>query len=191
MEVPIAFLSHSFMDTQHKWSTTEQEAHGVYYAVIKWSHYLQGAEVIVHNDHKQLARFLNRMNANNKVNRWGLELASYNITFEWISVAQNKATNCLSRLVELPQDRPATVNMLSATNLDRPSFNTRSKTAECTCTEDPTLQPQSDAVTPDVTDTPITTPKPQIDYRHSYKCREQIHSVNASPNDYQIKNTQT
>ena len=39
------------------------------------------------NDYTPLARFLNGKNANNKVNRWGLELATYNITFEWISVA--------------------------------------------------------------------------------------------------------
>ena len=32
-EFPIAFLSHTFLETQRKWSTTEQEAHGVYYAV--------------------------------------------------------------------------------------------------------------------------------------------------------------
>ena len=48
--------------------------------------------------------------------------------------------------------------MLSATNLDASAFNTRSITAQCNTT-DPTPQPQSDAVTPDVTDTPSTTPK--------------------------------
>ena len=102
-------------------------------------------------------------NANNKVNRWALELATYNITFEWISGAQNKAADCLSQLVELPQYRPATVNMLSATNLDALAFNTRSRTAQHTTTEDPTYptwQPQSDAVTSDVTGTPSTTSKP-------------------------------
>ena len=50
--------------------------------------------------------------------------------------------------------------MLSVTNLDGPAFNTRSKTAQCTNTEDPTTQQQLYAVTPDVTDTPSTTPKP-------------------------------
>ena len=49
--------------------------------------------------------------------------------------------------------------MLAATNLDGPAFNTRSRTAQCTTTEDPITQAQSDAVTPDVTDTPSTTPK--------------------------------
>ena len=43
--------------------------------------------MIIHNDHKPLARFLNGKNTNNKVNRWGLQLATYNITFEWISGA--------------------------------------------------------------------------------------------------------
>ena len=124
---------------------------------MKWNYYLQGAEIIAGNDHKPLARFLNGKNANNKVNRWGLELATYNITFEWISGAHNKAADCLSHLVELPQDRLTTVNMLSATNLDGPAFNTRSRTAQCTSSEDTT--PQSDAVAPDVIDTPSTTPK--------------------------------
>ena len=47
-----------------------------------------------------LAQFLNGQNANNKVNRWSLELSTYNITFEWISGAKNKAADCLSRLVK-------------------------------------------------------------------------------------------
>ena len=37
-EFPIAFLSHTFTDTQWKWSTTEQEAYGVYYADTKWNY---------------------------------------------------------------------------------------------------------------------------------------------------------
>ena len=54
-EFPVAFLSHTFMETQCKWSTTEQEAFGVYYAITKWNYYLQGADIIVWNDHKPLA----------------------------------------------------------------------------------------------------------------------------------------
>ena len=109
MEFSIAFLYHTFTDTQRKWSTTEQEVYKVYYAVTKWNYYCQGAEIIVHNDHKPLARFLNGKNTNNKVKIQGLELATYNITFEWISGAWNKAADCLSRLVKLPHDRQATV----------------------------------------------------------------------------------
>ena len=81
----IAFFSHTFTETKRKWSTQEQEAYGVYYTITKWNYYLQRVDIIVCNDHKPLAKSLNRKNANNKVNRWGLELATYNITFELIS----------------------------------------------------------------------------------------------------------
>ena len=80
-EFPIASMSHTFTETQRKWSTTKQEAYGVYYTITKWNYYLQGADITVKNDHKPLAKFLNGENANNRVNRWSLELATYNITF--------------------------------------------------------------------------------------------------------------
>ena len=121
-EFPVTFLLHTFTDTQRRWSTPEQEAYGIYFAVKKWNYYLQGAYIIVRNDHKPLARFLNGKNENTKINRWGLELASYNITFEWISGARNKAADCLSQLVELPEKhqknqngiKPTRVNMVRA-----------------------------------------------------------------------------
>ena len=95
-EFPVAFLLHTFTDTQWRWSTPEQEAYGIYFAIKKWNYYLQGADIIVRNDHKPLAWFLNGKNENMKSNRWGLELASYNITFKWISGAKNKDADCLS-----------------------------------------------------------------------------------------------
>ena len=75
-----------------------------------------------------LAKFLNRKNAHNKGNRWGHELVTYNITFEWISGAKNKAADCLTCLVELPSTPSASINMLSVSNTDGPPFNTRSQT---------------------------------------------------------------
>ena len=64
---PVAFLLHMFTDTQRRWSTPEQEAYSIYFTI-----------------------------KNMKINRWGLELASYSITFEWISGVKNKAADCLS-----------------------------------------------------------------------------------------------
>ena len=113
---------------QRKWSTTEQEAYGVYYAITKWNYYIQGADIIVRNDHKPLTKFLNGKNANNKVNRWELELATYNITVEWISGTCIKVADCLSQLVELPCDTQILINILSVSNTDGPAFNTRSQT---------------------------------------------------------------
>ena len=81
-------------------------------------------------------------NANNKVNRWSLELATYNITFEWISGAKNKAADCLPRLVS-----PASgaINKITASTPDRPAFHTRSctlNTPDATLTTPTASQPQ-------------------------------------------------
>ena len=56
---------------------TEQEAYGVYYAITKWNYYLQGTiNSNVRNNHKPLTKFFNGKNTNNKINKWGLELAT-------------------------------------------------------------------------------------------------------------------
>ena len=141
-EFPVAFLLHTFTDTQRRWSTPEQEAYGIYFAIKKWNYYLQGADIIVRNDHKPLAWFLNGKNENTKINRSGLELVSYNIMFEWISGARNKAADCLSRLVELPKKhqknpsgtKPTLINMVKA-------VTTRSGTRK-TPTDKETKKPQ-------------------------------------------------
>ena len=109
--------------------------------------------VIVRNDHKPLACLLNGKNTNNKVNRWSLELATYNISFEWISGARNKAADCLSRLVT---PTSTTINMLTASSNDGPAFHTRSCTQN---TLDTTSTPHTDT-TPHISQEPTTTPKP-------------------------------
>ena len=127
-EFPVALLLDTFTETQRKWSTIEQEAYGVYYMITKWNYYLQGTDITVNNDHKPLAKFLNGKMATTKLIDGSLELATYNITFEWISGAKNKATDCLLWLVEQLMTTPATVNMLTVTHTDRPASNTRSHT---------------------------------------------------------------
>ena len=72
---------------------------------------------------------------NNKVNRWSLELATYNITFEWISGAKNKAADCLFRLVSSTGN---SIDMLTAPINDGPTFHTRSYTQS---TSDSALTP--------------------------------------------------
>ena len=53
-ELPGAFLSHTFTDTQQKWNTMEQEAYGIHYVVTKWNYYLQGYDIVVCINHKML-----------------------------------------------------------------------------------------------------------------------------------------
>ena len=49
------FQLHSF-HAQHEWSSTEQDTYSIYYAVTKWNYYLQGSDIVVHNDHKALQK---------------------------------------------------------------------------------------------------------------------------------------
>ena len=51
---------------------------------------------LLHHQEMELLPTRSRHHKNTKINRWGLELTSYNITFEWISGARNKAADCLS-----------------------------------------------------------------------------------------------
>ena len=182
MEFPIAFLLDTFMETQRKWSTTEQEAYGVYYAITKWNYYLQGANITVKNDHKPLAWFLNGKNANNKVYRWSLELATYNITFKWISGATNKAADCLARLVK-PISTSTSVNMLTASFTDEPAF-TLEVTHNTLLLVPP--QPHTQIHHPRFLRNPLLPQNhsQQTTWIHYCKCREQTHSVNAFPRDY-------
>ena len=75
-----------------------------------------------------------------KVNRWSLELAMYNITFEWISWAHNKAADCLSWLVDVkdtPVTSNASINMVVTSTPDGPATHTHSKTLAPTDTTPP------------------------------------------------------
>ena len=104
---------------------------------------------------------------NNKVNRWGLELATYNITFQWVSGTRNKVANCLSRLVKLPNSRKATVMMLTATNLNGPSFNTRSQTSQkCQTTMDMRPSNTPSIMKPATFDLTTVDTNPDITLKH-------------------------
>ena len=82
-----------------------------------------------------------------------LVLATYNISFKWISGARNKAADCLSRLVT---PTSTSVNMLTASSTDGPAFHTRSCTQNTSST---TSTPHPDT-TPEISQEPTTTPKP-------------------------------
>ena len=97
-----------------------------------------------------------KKNANNKVNRWSLKLATYNITFQWISGARNKAADCLSWLVEPITSTTMTVSMLTATHTDGPAFNTRSCTQRTSADTAPTPHPD---VSPQLSQETTPTPK--------------------------------
>ena len=84
---------------------------------------------------------------------WSLELATYNISFKWISGARNIAADCLSRLVK-PIN--TSVNMLTGSSTDGPAFHTRSHTQNASSST--TSTPHLDTA-PQISQEPTTSPK--------------------------------
>lgn len=97
-EMPIAYLSAQFSDTQFKWSTIVKEGYAIYYAIKKWRHYLEDSEILLKSDAKSLEKFLMGKTDNLKLDRWSLELQGRNIQVQHIPSYKNKAADCLSRL---------------------------------------------------------------------------------------------
>ena len=97
-EMPIAYLSAQFSDTQFKWSTVIKEGYAIYYAVKRWRHYLDDAEIHLKSDAKSLQRFLAGRTNYVKLDRWSLQLQGRNIQVEHIPGHKNKAADCLSQL---------------------------------------------------------------------------------------------
>lgn len=94
-ERPICYVSQAFAPAQTRWSTLEQEAYAVYFAVTTLSHYLQGTPFVVETDHKNLL-FVGKMVAP-KVVRWRLRLAEYDFAVRHIAGSGNTVADALSR----------------------------------------------------------------------------------------------
>jgi hypothetical protein len=97
---PIAFVAKKFSDTAKKWSTIEQEAYGIFYAVKKLAYYLVGKEFVVETDHNNLLW----MEASEvaKIVRWRIFLQSFNFKLRHISGKLNAVADWFSRT--FPED---------------------------------------------------------------------------------------
>ena len=92
----LTFL-HSFL-TQFKWTTVVKEGYAIYYAIKKWRHYPEDAEILLKSDAKSLQKLLYGRTDNLKLDRWSVVLQGRNIQVEHIPGYKNKAADCLSRL---------------------------------------------------------------------------------------------
>ena len=104
-ELPVAYLSPKFSDTQFKCSTVVNEGYAIYYCIKKEREYLEDAEILLKSDAKSLEKFLIGMTNNIKLDRWSLELQGRMIKCEHIPGTHNKAADCLSRLLFVTRKR--------------------------------------------------------------------------------------
>ena len=71
----------------------------------KLDYYLREAETTIRSDHLPLKTFLLKNTKNDKVNNWGVELASkYTLWFEYVKGIKNTLADTMSRLVTLDPD---------------------------------------------------------------------------------------
>jgi transposase InsO family protein len=102
-ESAVAFMSKAFDKTQVNWSTIEQEAFAVFYAIKGWSHFLLGVPFTVETDHRNLLYMARSTTP--KVVRWHLALQEYDFVVRHIPGAENHVADALSRLHDVSYRR--------------------------------------------------------------------------------------
>jgi hypothetical protein len=107
---PIAVCSHKFSDPATRWSTYEQEAYGIVYAVsIAFKNLLYGKAFVIETDHANL-RYMDKSEVS-KIVRWRLALQEYDFLIRHIPGRLNTVADDLSRMYSIG----------CVSTLDRPS----------------------------------------------------------------------
>ena len=102
---PITYVSGLFKGPQLNWAALTKEAYAIYMVARKQDYYLRDAETTIRSDHLPLKSFLLKNTKNDKVNNWGVELASkYILKFEYVKGIKNTLADTMSRLVTLDPD---------------------------------------------------------------------------------------
>ena len=102
---PITYVSGHFKGPELNWAALTKEAYAIYMVARKLDYYLREAETIIRSDHLPLKSFLLKNTKNDKVNNWGVELASkYILKFEYVKGIKNTLADTMSRLVTLDPD---------------------------------------------------------------------------------------
>jgi hypothetical protein len=95
VEQPISYVSKKLSSEARRWSTIDQEAFAIVFAIKSLRHYLLGHPFVVETDHHNLqyiAKF-----TEGRVGRWRLALQEYDFIVTHISGASNKVADALSR----------------------------------------------------------------------------------------------
>ena len=145
-KMPMAYLYAQFSDTQFKWSTVVKEGYVIYYAIKKWRHCLEDAEILLKSDVKSFQKFINGTRDNVKLDRWSLELQGRGIVVEHIPGHKSKAANCLPRLpfvVRKRNDNPLNDTKITINETSIEDSNVCCSVCEVDLTDTKSLQ-QSD-----------------------------------------------
>ena len=98
---PITYISGLFRGPQINWAALVKEAYVIYMSTRKLDYYLDKVVTTIRSDHLSLKRFLEHKTKNSKVDNWSLDIAHYNLQFEYIKGIKNTLADTMSRLVQL------------------------------------------------------------------------------------------
>ena len=96
---PITYISGLFRGPQITWAALVKEAYTIYMSTRKLYYYLEEVVMTIRRDHLPLKRFLEHKTKNSKVDNWSLDIAHYNLQFEYVKGIKNTLADTMSRLV--------------------------------------------------------------------------------------------
>ncbi|GFX25608.1 retrovirus-related Pol polyprotein from transposon gypsy [Trichonephila clavipes] len=94
---PVVFASRTLSVAERNYTVTERECLAVVWALNKFRTYLGSLPIKVITDHAALKHLTYGKNLSNRMNRWALKLADFNIEWEHRSETQNAVADVLSR----------------------------------------------------------------------------------------------
>ncbi|GFX05901.1 retrovirus-related Pol polyprotein from transposon opus [Trichonephila clavipes] len=94
---PVVFASRTLSAAERNYTVTERECLAVVWALNKFRTYLGSLPIKVITDYAALTHLMNGKNLSNRMIRWALKLAEFNIEWEHRSNTQNTVTDVLSR----------------------------------------------------------------------------------------------
>ena len=99
---PLGYFSKTLSRSERKWSTIERELYGIKIGIKKYRKFLLDKPFEVYTDHKPLL-ILNKYKEiqNERLNRWGMELSTYQFVVKYIKGSENIVADTLSRLVRV------------------------------------------------------------------------------------------
>ena len=95
-ECPVVFVSKAFNGTEQNWSTIEQEAFAIVFAVKQLEHHLKGHQFTILTDHKNLVHMYKSQTP--KLVRWKLVLLEFDFIVEHIPGKENVIADTLSSI---------------------------------------------------------------------------------------------
>ena len=98
---PITYISGLFRGPKINWAALVKEAYAIYISTKTLNYYLHEAATTIRSNHLPLERSLEHKTENSKVDNWSLDIAHYNLQFEYVKGIKNTLADTMSWLVQL------------------------------------------------------------------------------------------